>query len=270
MYFWSGFHKLHFAFDNMFEQAFVGVLREGWPEWMLNLLEKSAVAAPWLEMATALCLLAPVPLIRNAGVALAMSTHAYILLLVGPLGTDSNVVIWPWNVCMMAVVPLVFCKIAGFGWRELVVTPARYWTGAVVVLVGIMPAFSPGKWDRYLSFHLYSGQGQRLMLVLNDRAVETLPEEVRPFLLPGRGRGIHELQPKKWSYKELKVPFPTEERLNLAMARQFAELPYPRGSLVFFYYDYEFQLQERGWDKFSPGEMLKLEKLGEPRLKAAK
>jgi hypothetical protein len=61
------------------------------------------------------------------------------------------------------------------------------------------------------------------------------------------------------------VPYPTEERINLRLGKQFAALPYPQGSMVFFYYDYEFELNERGWDKFSPGEMLKMETLGEPR-----
>ena len=78
----------------------------------------------------------------------------------------------------LAVVPLVFCNITGFGWRELMVTPTRYWAAVVVLLVGIMPAFSPGIWDKYLSFHLYSGQGQRVVLIVTEPSVEALPEFV--------------------------------------------------------------------------------------------
>jgi hypothetical protein len=218
-------------------------------------------------MLTALLLLVPVPVVRQAGVVLAVGAHAYILFLVGPLGLDSNVVIWPWNLCMMMVVPLAFWQISTFGWREMAVTPARFSTVALMVLVGIMPAFSPGRWDGYLSFHLYSGQGPRVRLVVSDRAAEVLPAEVQAQLVPGNGEGIQELGFKEWSYAELKVPFPAEERLILRVAKPFAELPYPRGSVVFFYYDHEFQLQERGWDMFSPREMMELQKLGEPRRK---
>ena len=265
MYFWSGYHKLHPAFDTMFAETFVGGLGERWPDWAIWFLERSQGIAPGLEILTAFLLLLPVPVLRQAGVLMAVGTHLFILLLVGPLGMNNNEVIWSWNICMLLVVPLAFWQIPSFGWRELAVTPVRYLSGAVLILVGIMPAFSPGDWDRYLSFHLYTGRGQRVMVVLNEQAVETLPEEVRPFLRPGASAGLHELRFKEWAYQELRVPFPTEERLNLRLAKKFAALPYPVGSTVFFYYDYEFERDERGWDKFSPGEMLKLEELGEPR-----
>jgi len=265
MYFWSGFHKLHHAYGNMFGQAFIGPLGERWPEWAVDLLRETQGSAPWMELLIALLLLLPVPIVRQMGIALAVGTHLFILLLIGPLGLDYNGVVWPWNVCMILVVPLAFWQIPSFGWREVAVTPVRYCAAVLVVLVAIMPAFSPGRWDRYLSFHLYSGQGQRIMVVLDDRAVEVLPEELRPYLLPGRSKGLHELRFKEWSLKELKVPYPTEERINLRLGKRFAALPYPQGSMVFFYYDYEFELNERGWDKFSPGEMLRMETLGEPR-----
>lgn len=265
LYFWSGYHKLHPAFDTMFSQTFVAPLGETWPGALASLLESTQALVPWLEIATAVLLLLPVPLFRKAGVVGAVAMHASILVLVGPLGLDRNGVIWPWNLCMMVVVPAAFWGAPVFGWRELVVTPVRYWAAPLVVLVGLLPAFSPGRWDRYLSFHLYSGREQRVMLVLNDRAVQALPAGVRPYLLPGKGEGVHELKFKEWAYLELKVPFPTEERLNLRMARELAALPFERGSMVFFYYDYEFELEERGWDMFSPAEMLRLESLGEPR-----
>ena len=264
MYFWSGFHKLHPAFDNMFGQAFVGRLSETRMGWATDLLAQTQGAAPWVEMATALFLLLPVPIVRHLGVLMAVSTHLFILSLVGPFGLDENVVIWPWNVLMILLVPLVFWRISSFGWRDMAATPVKYCAVPLVVLVGIMPAFSPGIWDRYFSFHLYSGRDQRVILVLNERALGALPEKYHPFLVPGAGKNIHELRFKEWALAELKVPMPTEERHNLRLSKQLADLPYPPGSFVRFYFDYEFELEVRGYKMITVEEMKRLERFPEP------
>lgn len=264
MYFWSGYHKLHPAFDVMFPQAFLDPLTGVWPAWGVDLLRALQPTIPWVEMGAAFLLLSLVPVVRHAGVLLAVSTHLFIFLLIGPLGMNDNIIIWPWNLCMALVVPLAFWGNPSFGWREMVVTPIRFWLGPFLVLLAVMPAFSPGIWDRYLSFHLYSGRDQRVMLVLDEKAAQVLPEEVRAYLKPGAGGRLQELRFKQWALEELRVPFPTEERLNLRLAKHFAALPYPRGRVVFFYYDYEFEQEERGWDKFTPGQMLLLEKLPDP------
>jgi hypothetical protein len=108
------------------------------------------------------------------------------------------------------------------------------------------------------------------MLVVDDRAAAALPEEVRAFLVPANTRGLSELRFKAWAYQEMRVPFPAEERMNLRVGKMFATAPFPSGSIAFYYYDYPFQLRERGWDHFTPGQMLQLKELGEPRRKMRK
>jgi hypothetical protein len=267
MYFWSGWHKLGPAFENMFPLAFVEPLREKWGDGLVGALAFTRVWIPWIEMLVALLLLVPLPRWRKAGVIGAVSTHVFILVLIGPFGMNNNVVVWPWNVAMAVLVVTAFWGVPEFGFMAMRMTRRGFVAVPLALLVWLMPAFSPGRWDRYLSFHLYSGTEQRLMLVVDEQAAAVLPGEVQAHLAPAASPGLQELRLKQWALQELRVPFPGEERMNLRVGKMFADLPFPGGSVAFFYYDYEFQLRERGWDRFTPGEMLQLRELGEPKRK---
>ncbi|NNC89357.1 MAG: hypothetical protein HKN82_12930, partial [Akkermansiaceae bacterium] len=266
MYFWSGFHKLGPGFARVHERAFENPLRESWGETAAEVLGSVQPAVPWIEMLTAVLLLVPIG--RTVGAILAVGTHLWVLLLIGPAGTRSNEVVWPWNLAMAALVLVLFWRAPAFGWRAMFAAGSRFAAVPVVVLAGIMPAFSPEHWDRYLSFHLYSGQNQRLMLVLDQDAVVALPPRYRAYLVPSKvDDRLLELRLKDWTYKELRVPFPGEERMNLKIGRDLAALPFPAGANVFFYFDYEFQMQERGWDRFTPAEMREMKRFPAPRQK---
>ncbi|MFN0126471.1 MAG: hypothetical protein ACKV19_07300 [Verrucomicrobiales bacterium] len=264
MYFWSGFHKLHPAYATLHQTAFVEPLAAIWPDPSIRLLSASDRFVPWIEISVAFLLLQPIALLRVGGVGLAIATHAFILLLVGPLGLSNNHVIWPWNLALAALTPVAFWNLPGIPWPSLAAFPVRFASIPLALLVGVLPAFSPGHWDRYFSFHLYSGRDQRIMLVMDDAALGSLPPAVRPFVRPAGDGHLHELRFKEWAFHELRAPLPCEERHLLRLAKQFATLPFPPHSLAFFYYDYEFELKTRGWDRFTPHQILHLNTLPDP------
>lgn len=264
MYFWSGFHKLHPAYATLHQTAFVEPLAPVWPDFSIRLLDASARFVPWIEMSVAFLLLQPIALLRAGGVGLAVVTHAFILLLVGPLGLSNNHAIWPWNIALAALTPVAFSNLPGISWPSLAAFPIRLASVPLTLLVGVLPAFSPGRWDRYFSFHLYSGRDQRIMLVMDNAALGALPPAVRPFVIPAGDGHLHELRFKEWAFHELRAPLPSEERHHLRLAKQFATLPFPPNSLAFFYYDYEFELRTRGWDRFTPHQILQLNALPHP------
>ena len=63
----------------------------------------------------------------------------------------------------------------------------------------------------------------------------------------------------------MRVPFPAEERTILAMGKKFAAMDFVRSGEVLFYTDFQFLLEERGWDIYTPQEMLAMD--GIPRLR---
>jgi hypothetical protein len=65
------------------------------------------------------------------------------------LGTNNNVIVWPWNVCMALLVVVVFWGIPEFGFGAMRITRRGFVAAPLAVLVWLMPAFSPGSWDRF-------------------------------------------------------------------------------------------------------------------------
>jgi len=255
LYLWSGLHKLTPAYAHMYEATFVAPLTGVWPDWAMALVRTAAPAGPWLEigMALALCFRTT----RKAGVLLAVAAHLVILLLTGPAGIFQNAVVWPWNLIMAALVVLLFWNAPEFGWKSLRVPRQHAAAGLAVLLAGIMPVLSiPEKWDRYLSFHLYSGSERRMLIVVDDDAAAALPEAWKHYLKKSthnpEAQEVHFLE---WSLDELGVPPPGDQRHLLALGRKCAAMNFAQQGRVLFYTDFSFLVKERGWDTFTPQEI---------------
>lgn len=257
LYVWSGLHKLTPAYARMYEATFTAPLADQWLGWAVEMVRLGGPVSPWLEIAmgAALCF----RLTRKAGVIAAAGTHVVILLMSGPLGTFTNTVIWPWNVIMLAMVPLLFWRVPDFGVRELRTGVHRAAAAVMLLLVGLMPAFSTKEgWDRYLSFHLYSGTERRMMMAVDPGAAAALPTEWQEYLQPSRQQADRkELHFLAWSLEEMRVPPPGDERLLLALARKCAAMDFAKRGQVIFYTDFTFQ-QEKGYDVFTVEEIRRM------------
>jgi len=221
VYFWSGFHKLTPNFEGVWLENFAGPLMAKLDEGSLqNGIKDAYGMVPWVEMGIAVFLIAVRT--RWVGVVIACLMHLGILMLIGPLMGDRNVVIWPWNVAMILLVLILFLpRERGYfraAWRKSG-WGSRLTLGVVVVLAGVMPWFSTrGQWDRYLSFHLYSGTEHRYSLVLLPKGLKKLPEDYHEYLI-GDPSKTRELNASSWAMKELNVPVVSEGRVMLEWCR---------------------------------------------------
>jgi hypothetical protein len=266
LYAWGGLHKLAPAYAAMYEATFTVPLTETWPAWAAALVKHSAPAGPWLEMAMALALC--FARTRRAGVVAAVAAHLWILLLIGPLGTHYNHVVWPWNLIMIALVPLLFWRTPELGWKRLAGASQWIAAGLVLLLCGFMPGFSRmEKWDRYLSFQLYSGSERRLFLVASPQAVAAMPEAWRKELTPSASPdfpGWMELHFLQWSLRELNVPPPGDGRHLLALARRCLDMEFARRGEIIFITDFPFR-SDLGMDVFTMREIERMRAIPELR-----
>jgi len=266
LYAWGGLHKFTPAYAAMYEATFTVPLTERWPAWAAALVRHSAPAGPWLEigMALALCFRRT----RHAGVVVAVAAHLWILLLIGPLGTHYNHVVWPWNLIMPALVPLLFWRAPAIGWKQI--AGGAQWTaaGLTLLLCGLMPMFSRGeKWDRYLSFQLYSGSERRVFLVASPQAVAAMPEAWQKELQPSTSPdfpGWQELHFLQWSVHELSVPPPGDGRHLLGLARRCLTMEFPKRGEIIFVTDFPFR-SDLGVDVFTAREMERMRFIPELR-----
>ena len=255
-YVWSGIHKFGVQFQRTYRSDVVDNWLESTSGWLHELIVWNGYLVPWVEILIGLGLL--LPWTRQLAIYLAIGTHAFILVTLGPLGAGSNSVIWPWNLGMVGIVLALFWRLRGFALVDLF-SVRRLQPVAVVigVLVVLMPARSvSGKWHQYFSFHLYSGHHQRLsLMVSNQRAaqIEAIYTEIMTVATPQPGQDPthRELSIGNWSYRELNVPMPSENRILLGVAKELVER-FDLGPADYFYRDYPELLRERGYDVYSP------------------
>jgi hypothetical protein len=143
----------------------------------------------------------------------------------GPLGHNVNLVVWPWNIAMVALLLVLFgskpCAALPPTLREL----RRSGSGMLVVgLFGLLPALSYlGWWDSYFSFSLYSANLSRADLYVTQSFRDRLPSQLRIYVDP-----VENFNPA------FQLPFVFQHPRWAAADLGTPELPEPRGYAVMF------------------------------------
>ena len=176
-YFWSGVSKI----DHTFVSAGLGAVFAPIGDWFpVAALVKAGWLVPIGELA-----LAPLLLIRRTrlvGIAGAIAMHVLILLAIGPLAGGLQVIVWPWNVTMIALVLILFARTSSLRARE-VLLPVDRLHRAVVLLFLVAPILGyVGNWDPYLSFKVYSYRTHAAYVRVSAGVRAALPPRAREGL----------------------------------------------------------------------------------------
>ncbi len=199
-YFWSGLQKANARFFQSTYPWLVEPLTARLPDWVESTLLSGAYAVPAIEAAIGLGLLTR--RFRKPAAIGALSMHAFIMLCMGPLGHDWNVVVWPWNFAMSAFVLILFWSPPDDPTPSTILSPGRSLSpgfalqAAVLVLFAVMPLFNFfGLWHSYLSSSLYSGTSKQ------------------GYVLEGDGSDWRSTRIGDLSEKELNTPAYPEDRI---------------------------------------------------------
>jgi hypothetical protein len=202
-----------------------------------TLLSTMALATALLEATAGLLLI-----FRRTGrmaVIFLTAMHVSIMILVGPLGLDSNRAILSWNIGMIVALWSLFGgrselsnSLAPFfsraWWRRALQgddiskgSPDRRQSiaiAAIALLFGVMPIFGfPGWWDAYPSFALYSANNLYTEIWIDPDDHSRLPHSARRAL---RDDGM--LEVRRWSLDETGAELYPERRIVLNIGRQLA------------------------------------------------
>jgi len=217
IYFWSGFHKLQPGF---FEYIFNYMVIDF---FNINLSNYSFVGyiVPIIEICIALGLLFKKT--RKIAFWVAVMTHLVILAWLSPFFRNSNWVVIPWNLAMIFF--LYFCFYDEnpnvFSNKKQKLTD--YLLPILALLVVCLPILQKfEKWPYYFSFHLYSGQGESLFIALEE---DELLKQSKNFIKACDAvEGLEKQETVNvsyWSYYELGVPMPAEERFMRNITQKF-------------------------------------------------
>jgi hypothetical protein len=218
VYLWSGIQKFNQAFFDdvvpFFLEPASRVLSPGW----IAVLQPLVASAGVVEVLIGLGLW--VRPLRRAAIAAAFAVHLTAILLLGPLGRNWNLSVWPWNLTMPIVLLILFAP-SKFR-RAVPDLKASLPAFACVALFVFLPVLSfVGVWDSSLSFCLYSGNTARVDLFVTPELRGRLPAPIRGYV-ERDDRGNLLINVMRWAITEIGAPPLAEPRNFRAIARHVA------------------------------------------------
>jgi hypothetical protein len=256
-YIWSGIQKCNPGFFHIEPAWFVGPAAH-WhlPAGAIDLLRWAVAGAPFVELGIGLALWSL--RLRRAAIAAVIVLHAVALLFLGPLGRNYDLIVWPWNLAMIALVCVLFAQGQSGPRQGFTQTFAQLRRSklalVLVALYSFLPALSyAGWWDSYFSFSLYAENLATANIFVTQAFVDRLPPNMRAQVKPfpfgpkfdPQFQGPFVFTYGLWCWQELGVPFVPEPRVFHSMfvfLRRYSREPGdlrmivgPRAGPVIFY-----------------------------------
>ena len=216
VYFWSGMNKINSGFYNEVLPWLTQPYYQFLPGSLNFIIKYFTSSIPFIEIFIGIGLF--FPKIRKAAIGLAIITHLFILVVLGPFGYNYNLVIWPWNAAMMLFVVLLFFNVPVISAAQLKALWKSHAVKMIFLLFWVMPFFNLfNRWPAYLSFHFFSGNTSEGSVYLSDKIVSFLPGELSNYLgnetNPATPGTMNIINIKAWSMNELNVPAYPEKRV---------------------------------------------------------
>jgi uncharacterized membrane protein YphA (DoxX/SURF4 family) len=215
-YIFSGLQKLNLNFINNDFPWIVEPITNAFPA-ARGPLYALGVAAPFIQVGFGVGLLTQK--FRRISLILAISMHAFILVMFGPFGRDWNDVVWPWTAAMAGLDLLLFTSKQKFSVREIFWGSRHPYHICVLVLFAILPFLSFfNLWDSDLSSALYSGNLTEATIYVGDEGRDSLPASIKAYLVH-TSPNTSVLNIQRWAIEDLNVlPYP-ETRVYKKIAK---------------------------------------------------
>lgn len=178
------------------------------------------------EIVTGIALL--IPFTRKPAIAVAVTMHVILILLLSPLGLNHHFGVLIWNAFFVVSVPLLFRSqntAAQRQRRPLVHENTSGISGRTVAFATFVLLFPVsglfGIADNWPSWQVYSPRPDLARLYVRSRSVASLPPAAQPFV--GRPAPLDDWCPvriDRWSLNVVKAPLYPEDRFQLAVTLQ--------------------------------------------------
>ena len=218
-YCFSGLQKLNYGFVHFIWAVYILKIFFKVPSHYIHnyWVEMAGYIMPAVEIGGAIALL--FLRTRKMGAWMLIGMHAFLLVFMGPLGINYNVVVWPWNIIMIYLLYFLFIK------NQLSLQPAIFGSRAnyiIAFLWVVMPIFGLfGKWDKFLSSAMYSGRVKLKQFYFADR--NKIPQDLRKYAFYSSKDSSARIVITDWCMKDLKVAAVTEKRMLKSIEKQMNE-----------------------------------------------
>ncbi len=203
VYWWSGIHKLNIYFvEDTFPWLMEPIGLEAFALNNSNLAYFTAILETLIGLGLFFSRTRPI------AVLLGISLHIIILIILSPIGYNWNHVVWPWNICMIVLLYLLFYKNQESIINSLFeIFRTNLMFSIILILFGVMPLFNFfGAWDEQLSFKMYSGVSPEGIFYYQEKQTDCVPTSVKEkFVHVTPSTKMQRIILDNWVFFELKV-----------------------------------------------------------------
>ncbi|MDA1013485.1 MAG: hypothetical protein O3A00_03405 [Planctomycetota bacterium] len=160
---------------------------------------------------------------RKFAVVLAITTHMFLMLALGPWGLGHEIGVLIWNAVFIVQAILLFWPSTRVS--ESAQTEQSPWSHSqiaaaiVVATVSLAPFARPMGWiDPWPSWALYSPRSHELRITISERDRDGIDERNRRFVSEPDFSGRCSVRIDRWSLTQLSVPVYPSERIEVAAA----------------------------------------------------
>ena len=191
IYIWSGIQKFNSGFQIDIFPWLMKPLLSFLPHRAQDVSLRAGILVPVIELAIGLGLLNSS--VRRAAIVAAVLMHCLLLFALGPLGHDTNDVVWVWNFVMIVLVIALFNRTPDLRARNIVAPNGQGFRWFILIVATVAPVLSLfGSWDHYPSWALYSGLKDDCAIYVSDMVYDRLPDGIQAYVDQDKG-GINSI-----------------------------------------------------------------------------
>lgn len=164
--------------------------------------------------------------------ALLITMHLIVLVIIGPWGIQYNHIVWPWNAAMAVFFILIWNKPIDIKQIKTLLQPRLN----ILTLVAwiVMPAFNfIGYWDYFFSMSLYAGRIDMCYIEINNPPANF---ELQQYYRQKKNDTTHtkSIVVQTWAMGEFNTPSCPQVRVYKKMKQQW-KIKYPNVDAQFYW-----------------------------------
>jgi hypothetical protein len=176
-------------------------------------------------------------------IAILISTmHLFILILLGPV-CNYNTVVWPWNICMIFVVLILFyANKERIFCRSLFLNKLNILVFTFLFTTSVLGKF--GFWYSQFSFHLYNGNSNKLIIYITN--LEKYPKLLKNIQIKKyvNKNNYYELNLSQYALDELSVTLNPDD-FTYSKLKNAWRYKYPRTNVHFLKTKYPYKNENK-------------------------
>ncbi len=204
IYIFTGLNKINACFFINVYGPMINKLQGVLPAPGYSLLSSLSFLIPAMEIGTGIAIW--IPKLKKISFFLAAAFHLSILMMLGPLVLNSNYSVFPWNICMVVFVFVLYKHQTGYGLLKSM-KDNRYVQAALVLFVLVPSSHFLNLAGSFVSFDVYSGKYGYTYVFIPEDMYPKLPEYIKHYAIKNDNEhGDYRVYLDDWAGGEIKAP----------------------------------------------------------------